>query len=362
MRVLFLTVHRPDRSPSQRFRFEQYLGYLRAQGIECEHSWLLDAEQDRAYYGANLRRKFQAAAQATFVRLGELLTLKTRRFDVLFVQREAYFAGPAWFELAGQSLGSKLVFDFDDSIWVHQVSESNRAFGWLKVAEKTDTLIRRADLVLAGNAYLADHARGLSRRVKIVPTTIDTELYRPRAMPRSASEPVCVGWSGSLTTIEHFQVALPALRRVKARFGDRVRFKVIGDPAYSEPSLGIVGERWRLDSEIQDLHDIDIGLMPLPDTEWARGKCGLKGLQYMALGIPTLMSPVGVNAQIIQDGQNGFLPRSEDEWVARIGTLVEDAGVRASLGQAGRRTVEEHYSVAAWRNEYAQILSSLARG
>jgi glycosyltransferase involved in cell wall biosynthesis len=154
---------------------------------------------------------------------------------------------------------------------------------------------------------------------------------------------------------------LPVLRRVKDRLGDGVVFKVIGDGSFREPELGIVGAPWRLASEVEDLRSIDVGIMPLPDDEWSRGKCGLKGLQYMALGIPTVMSPVGVNSEILRDGESGYLPRSEDDWVERLCALAGDATLRRRVGDAGRDVVVDRYSLAAWKTRYLDLLKSVQR-
>ncbi|HRP00683.1 MAG TPA: glycosyltransferase, partial [Flavobacteriales bacterium] len=200
--------------------------------------------------------------------------------------------------------------------------------------------------------------RRYNPNVTIVPTTIDTDEYRPAS--RGGEGPVCIGWSGSITTIQHFQYAIPALQRLKARFGDRITIRVVGDGSYRLPELGIEGLPWRRDTtELADLGAMDIGIMPLPDDEWAKGKCGLKGLQYMGLGLPTIMSPVAVNSEIITDGVDGFLATTTDEWVEKLTRLVEDADLRRRMGEAARRTVEQRYSVNAWKDRYVQHFDQL---
>ncbi|HEX6391057.1 MAG TPA: glycosyltransferase family 4 protein, partial [Solirubrobacteraceae bacterium] len=254
----------------------------------------------------------------------------------------------------------KLVFDFDDAIWLRDTSPANRRFDWLKRPEKTARIAAAADMVFAGNAYLADYARRLNDDVRVVPTTVDTDVYDAAPTPKPDGR-VCVGWTGSITTIKHFDLAVPVLRRVRERFGDRVYFKVIGDAGYRNDELGIRGQAYRAERAVEDLTELDVGLMPLPDDEWARGKCGFKGLQYMALRIPTIMSPVGVNTEIISDGDNGYLAASEDQWVARIGELVESAEDRRRLGEAARRTVVERYSVASQKHAYLGHLRDVLR-
>jgi glycosyltransferase involved in cell wall biosynthesis len=361
MRVLFLCDHRPGRAPGQRFRFEQYLDYLRSHGIECTQSPLLNERDDKTFYGrAPLRHKALVGLKCAARRSLEVLSGAGFRYDVIFIFREALFAGPPIIEELLSRSPARMVFDYDDAVWLHDISEANRRFSFLKFADKVDRIMSRSDMVFAGNPYLADHARPLCNRVEIVPTTIDTEAYVPRERSISNS-PVCIGWSGSFSTLTHFKLAVPVLRKVKQKFKDRVRFKVIGDASYADEALGIRGDPWKLDTELDDLKEIDIGLMPLPDDDWSRGKCGLKGLQYMALQIPTLMSPVGVNTEIIEDGVSGYLPRTDEEWFERLSQLVMDAELRRKIGQAGRKVVEKRFSVRAWRDRYVELFTSLER-
>jgi len=357
-RFLFLAVHAPNRAPGQRFRFEQYLGSLRDRGITCDYSWALGAEDASLLYSpGKIGRKAALTISLVLKRWFERFRLG--RYDLVFVQREALYVGGPFLELAAKKHQAKLVFDFDDAIWLADMSAFNARFRWLKNPGKTGRLLAAADLVIAGNRYLADYAQRFNRQgqVQVVPTTIDTDAYRVRT--DRGDGPVVVGWSGSFSTIRDFRLALPVLRRLRARFGDRVRFKVIGDASFRDQELGITGQPWRAETEVQDLNEIDVGLMPLPDNDWSRGKCGLKGLQYMALGIPTVMSPVGVNAEIIQPGSNGFLPRTDEEWEQALASLIESRELRARIGAAGRRRVEDGYSVRAWRERYCDLLTGL---
>jgi glycosyltransferase involved in cell wall biosynthesis len=353
--ILFVCLHRPDRSPSQRFRFEQYIPILQKAGYQTRFSFLLDSKSDKKFYQkGQLLSKFGILFRSILLRFRESFIQKPA--DIVFVQRECFMLGTAFFEKRF-SQWSKLIFDFDDSIWMQNVSEGNRLFAFLKDAGKTRKIIAFADLVFAGNDYLAQYARKYNQKVYIVPTTIDTDVYQ--LIDYIAEGPVRIGWSGSFTTIQHFQTAIPALSRIKNKYEDRVQFIVIGDKNYSNEELGIKGQAWNLETELTDLRKIDIGIMPLPDDEWAKGKCGLKGLQYMALGIPTIMSPVGVNNEIIQDGENGFLVSSQLEWVDKLSLLIESVELRRKLGSNGRRTVEEKYSVKANAPLYLELFNSL---
>lgn len=354
-KILFCTLHRPGRSPSQRFRFEQYLGFLGANGFECEHLFMLDAKADKAFYQPGSYGKKAGILLRSVARLWKASSGK--RFDIVFIQREAFMLGTSFFEKRfGKN--AKLVFDFDDSIWMQNVSEGNRRLAFLKNAEKTADIIRLSDLVLAGNGYLADYAWKLTENVVIVPTTIDTDEYVRKTTVQRTGQ-VCIGWSGSKTTIQHFNFALDALTIIRKKYGDAVTIRLIGDENYTNAALGIQGLPWNKATEIDDLSVIDIGIMPLPDDEWSKGKCGLKGLQYMALEIVTIMSPVGVNSEIISDGENGMLASETAEWVEKLSLLIENEELRLRLGKAGRQTVIEKYSVTAWRGRYVRLLGEL---
>lgn len=356
-KVLYLALHRPDRSPSQRFRFEQYMEYLKEKGFDYEFSYLIRPEDDKIFYGkGNYWKKLGILWRSIRRRWAE--TRRAKEYDIVFVQRECFMLGSTFFEKRF-SKRSKMIFDFDDSIWLQVVSEGNKSLGFLKDASKTAKLIALSSMVFAGNEYLANYARQYNKCVKIVPTTIDTEEYQRMALP--PDNRVCIGWSGSFTTIEHFQFAIPALLKIKEKYGDKVYFKVIGDGNYRHEELGIQGIAWTKQDELKELSAIDIGIMPLPNDEWTNGKCGLKGLQYMALGIATLMSPVGVNTEIIQDGQNGFLADKVEEWVDKISRLVDDAALRKQIGDAGRQTVVDKYSVLAWRDKYLELFNEVLK-
>ena len=203
--------------------------------------------------------------------------------------------------------------------------------------------------MIAGNQYLADYAASYNDNVKIIPTTIDTDLYQ---RIQHKKDKVCIGWSGSVTTIQHFEFAIPFLTKILKKYGDKVYFKVIGDGDYSNEELNLKGLSWNKNTEISDLSEIDIGIMPLPNDEWAKGKCGLKGLQYMALEIATIMSPVGVNTEIIEDGKNGFIADDHEEWVEKISKLIEHPDLREEMGKEARKTVIDQYSVEANRDLY----------
>ncbi|MFN7013942.1 MAG: glycosyltransferase family 4 protein [Bacteroidia bacterium] len=281
----------------------------------------------------------------------------SNKYDIIFIQRECFMLGTSFFEKQFAKSRAKIIFDFDDSIWLQNVSEANKTFAWLKKPEKTSEIIRYSNLVFAGNNYLKEYALNFNKNILVIPTTIDTQEYFPKKKLKSGK--LTIGWSGSITTIQHFEYAVDFLLRLKNKYNEIIEIKVIGDANYKNEKLGVVGKAWNKETEIEDLQQFDIGIMPLPDDEWAKGKCGLKGLQYMALEIPTVMSPVGVNTEIIRDGENGFLAATEEEWIEKLSLLIESPDLREKLGKAGRKTVVEKYSVEANKQKYLDAFNSV---
>jgi glycosyltransferase involved in cell wall biosynthesis len=222
----------------------------------------------------------------------------------------------------------------------------------LKPVSKVETICRVARHVTVGNAYLARFAQNHAREVTVVPSTIDTDVYQIQSRPRNRV-PV-IGWTGSVTTASYLATLAPALRRLREKRDFELR--VIGAKVDIE-GLTVCCIPWAADTEPDDLRALDVGLMPLPDDEWSRGKCGMKALQYMALGIPPVVSPVGVNATIVRDGVSGFHARTEDEWIDRIALLLEDEPLRRSLGHEARRTVEASYSARVHAPRIAKVLA-----
>jgi glycosyltransferase involved in cell wall biosynthesis len=343
-KVLFIDMHRKDRSPSQRFRYEQYVDLLKKNDFKIDHSFLLSKWDDQFFYrSGNYLIKGWILLKSIGKRFRDVA--RSNRYDFIFIQREAFMLGTAFFERLLAQSKAKFIFDFDDAIWINQISSSapNKKLNFLKNPSKTSKIIQLANVVVAGNSYLADYAFQFNKNVIIIPTTIDTDIYKPEK--RSDKKTITIGWSGSKTTIDHFQEAIPALERIKNKYKSDVEIVVIGDDSYQSTKLGIKGKPWKLVSEIEDLSHFDIGIMPLPNDEWANGKCGLKALQYMALEIPTIVSPVGINTIIIDHEINGFLAADENEWFTCLEKLIQDESLRKKIGAQGRMKVVKNYSV-----------------
>lgn len=354
-KLLIITHHRKNRSPGQRFRIEQYLNHLEANGYEITFSNFINEQDDKVFYGkGNILGKANVVLKNIFIRISNVLN--ANKYDIIFIYREAFVFGNTIFEYLLSKSKAKLVFDFDDSIWLLDVSTGNKAFAFLKNPDKTKKIISYCDLVTVGNEYLAQYAQQYNNRVKIIPTTIDTNYHV--FQNKKIKDKICIGWTGTDTTAKHFEFLLPTLEKLYAKFPN-IYFKMICDRPIDYPSLNLKSTIWNKETEIEQLAEIDIGIMPLPDDKWAKGKCGFKGLQYMSLEIATIMSPVGVNTAIIQQGENGFLASTEDEWLEKLSLLIEDNQLRLQLGKAGRKTIIEKFSVDAWKDKYLQYYNEL---
>jgi glycosyltransferase involved in cell wall biosynthesis len=356
-KLIVLSPYPLNQAPSQRFRFEQYISEIKKNNFEITHRSFLNQQTWLIFYKKGLLlKKIVGILSGLWNRF--LLIFTIHRYQIVFIHREACFIGGAFFEYFYSKRNKNIIFDFDDAIWLHDVSKANDSLGWLKKPEKTSKIISFSKLVIAGNAYLADYAKKYNPNVIIIPTTIDT-AYHFNKKAKKNSDKITIGWTGSSTTNRHLKILLPVINILKAKFSKHICLVMISNIPLEDTSALIEFKPWNKETEIEDLAQFDIGIMPLPDDEWTRGKCGFKGLQYMALEIPTVMSPVGVNTEIIQDGENGFLAASEEEWIEKLSLLIESPELREKLGKAGRKTVVEKYSVEANKQKYLDAFNSV---
>ncbi len=357
-KILFITSHRRNRAPGQRFRFEQFYDYLESNGFHCEHSnFISDIDDSYLYRKGHYVQKFSILVNAILKRMKDVS--RANEFDIVFIHREALLLGSTYFEKRFRKTKAKMVYDFDDSIWLGDTSDANKKLRWLKYPGKIAKIISLSDMVFVGNKYLASYAAYYNSNIKIVPTTIDTEEYKRNISNKRNDGKICIGWTGSITTIKHFEFAIPILKKLKEKYGVKLVIKVIGDKNYVNEELGIHGQGWSKENEIDELSSFNIGIMPLPSDEWSKGKCGLKGLQYMALEIPAIMSPVGVNSEIIKDGVNGFLATTEQEWLDKISILIDNEEMRIKMGQEARKTIVDRYSKNSEKGNFVKYFNEV---
>ncbi|TWA77118.1 glycosyltransferase involved in cell wall biosynthesis [Azospirillum brasilense] len=339
---------------SSRLRFLAYLPALRAAGLRVTEAPLLDDEYLRALYtGRRIDRSRIAKAYAR--RLAALRS--ARRHDLVWLEKEALPWLPARVEAAAGLGAVPYVMDIDDA-WFERYARHRLASVRALLGTKFATLARNARIVLAGNPYLADWAAGAGARdVRIQPTVVELGHYA--ALPvseRKPGDPATVGWIGSPSTAHYLAPIGGAL----ARLGPAVRLRVVGAAGLDLP-VPATFVPWREESEAEELARFDIGVMPLPDEPWERGKCGYKLIQYMAAARPVVASPVGVNTTLVQDGVNGFLAEGPEAWAQALGRLAADPDLRARMGAAGRRMVEERYNLAVATPPLVQALREAVR-
>lgn len=340
---------------STRQRLVQYEPSFAKAGIEIEYRPLLDNDHLRRVANGRKASVTQVARDYSR-RLYELLV--RRDFDVLWVHCELFPYLPGLFEKLAAATGKPIVFDYDDAIF-HMYDASGSRVVRALLGRKLQPLLKAASLCCCGNRYLLEYAARYASDTMLLPTVVDTKVYRP-AEPRPPSAPVTIGWIGSPSTWPYVRPLIPLLRTLAETRG--VRFRVVGaGPAAKAdafPGLDLV--EWNEDSEVDEVRAMDVGIMPLPDETWAKGKCGYKLIQYMACSLPVVASPVGVNCEIIAPGDNGFLARAEADWRDALLRLIEDPDLRRRFGAAGRRRAEERYSLEVHAPRLIEALRSLA--
>lgn len=346
LRILFVIPYPPGRAPSQRFRFEQYLDLLPPQGHQYDVApFLSEATWQIIYKPGHTAAKVLGIVAGFGRRLALLATLP--RYDVVFIHREAAPIGPPVLEwVMAKVLRKRLIYDFDDAIWLANTSEANKIAAGLKWHQKVDSICHWAYKNSCGNDYLAAYARQFNPSVVVNPTTIDTEHLHNQVRDQQAPGPLVIGWTGTHSTLKYLHPLVPVLAQLEAE-GLDFEFRVISNqPPDFEPALrSLRFVPWQKATEIPDLLTFHIGLMPLEDDPWAQGKCAFKALQYMALGIPALVSPVGMNTEVVQNGVNGYICCEPADWLRHLRHLLTDAELRQRLGNAARATIEQRYSV-----------------
>lgn len=348
MNILALT--RYDRlGASSRLRFLQYLPYLGKRGIHVDVAPLLPDSYLMDFYWKH-QRHWGKIAISYLKRLSTLLTCG--HYDLIWIEKEIFPNLPALCEAALTRLSIPYVVDYDDAVFHNYDTSTNPVKRCL--ARKIDKVMRGAALVVCGNEYIAQRAASAgSRNIRILPTVIDLDRYAPVfAVERT---PVIVGWIGSKTTLPYLEGVSEALRKVALEA--HIELHVIGGK-YDIPGVVVRSLPWTEDSEVRLLQSIDIGIMPLRDDKWERGKCGYKLIQYMACGKPVIASPVGINTSIVKHGINGFLASNLEEWEEAVVTLARSHERRAMMGAQGRNDVEKEYCVQVTSEELWRIFTA----
>lgn len=283
-----------------------------------------------------------------------LLLLHAKKYDFIFIHREAIPGGPPIIEyFIAKVLRKKIIYDFDDAIWLTDKTDESAVTRLVRSRKKVSLIVRWSYRVSCGNAYLAEYARQFNRNVVIIPTTIDTGMHLPFAT-KQGSLKTTIGWTGSDSTIKYLKVLVPVMQSLENRYPE-IQFLIIANKDPELPVKNFHFLPWKKETETEDLARIDIGIMPLPDDAWTRGKCGFKALQYMAMQIPAVVSPVGVNTEIVEHGLEGYWCTNDDEWYSHLEKLILDPQRRTEMGKRGRQKVIDHYSVSANADSFLSL-------
>jgi glycosyltransferase involved in cell wall biosynthesis len=326
-------------SPGQRVRIETWAEYLRAAGWEVDFYPFEDERLHEVLY-------HPAPPQVKVARLAACYKERLKLLkpgppcDVLFIFREAALIGPAFIESRMRRPGVPIIYDFDDPVFLPYRSPMNGWFSLLKFPRKTHRLFRLSDHIIAINGLLADYAARYNPSVSIVPNCVDTDKYQPA--PRTDDGQVRLVWIGSHSTVQNLKAIAGALPGLNEKVPTMLR--VIGPSNVSIEGIPTEVKRWSAESEVAELQACDIGLLPLIDHSWHPWKFFFKTVQYMAVGLPVVARRMGSNAEIIEDGVNGYLVETENEWRDRLRLLIEDPALRKRMGAAARATIVERFS------------------
>ncbi len=333
----------PIEGPSSRFRVYQYQKYLEEQGVEVLMRPFFTSKQALKIYGeSGVFYKVIMTLWATLMRIGDLL--RAPRYDAVYVLREAFPFGPPLFETLFKKLSGKLLFDFDDAIYMRSLVFDN-PLDRLRDWDKPNKVVNMSDHVVAGSYYLANWAQkyaGPKTSVSVLPTVVDANLYEPSTLKKS--DEIVIGWIGTPRGSSYLQTLLPLAKEL-SKSHKHVRWVFVGAEPFDAEGAPIEFRTWALDREVPDIQSFDIGIMPLTDDEETRGKCGFKLIQYMSCGVAVVGSPVGVNKEIVEDGVSGLLADTPEQWSENILRLLNDSEFRARCVRNGRARSNDNYSL-----------------
>lgn len=362
MKVLALASY-PVEAAATRFRLQQFVELLAARGITLSIHPFLDSQLFKQLYRQNSwPRTAMGLALSSLRRLKDMAAL--RKADVIFIQREAMMFGPPMMEwVAAQVLKRPMVLDLDDATYVSYTSPTYGGLGKvLKWSGKTDDLIKWATVVTCGNRGIAEYVSSKGTQARIIPTVVDPNVFRPNS-DRTSGDQIVIGWIGTHSTFPYLESIFPVLSDLAGRHKFRLKVVGAGKDSVNLPGVEVENLPWEIDREVQDFQSLDIGLYPIDASlysGWAAGKSGFKAVQYMAVGVPYVATPVGGSAEIGEEGTTHLFATTSEEWRRALETLLSDAEQRQKMGAAGRRHVIEHYGLEAQAGKLADVLREAA--
>ena len=350
MKIFYLS-RNVEIEPASRYRIYQFLPSLTERGVKVEiqplfrefYFWILSLPRPLKIFFQIFYCPYRFAVRAfrlRGIRDADLVVIKDQLFPYLPYSCEKAFLRKA----------KRLGVDLDDAIYLTP-----------RHGRKLEKIMGFCNFATVGNRYLAEFASKYNRKVYLVPTVVDTERIRAKT-DWKINDPegrIIIGWIGLAYNLHYLQDLEEALAALSQKF--RIALKVVSSRGVKMRGVNVVCKKWSLAEEDDDVQSFDLGIMPLRDDEWSRGKCGLKLIQYMAAGVPVVASPVGVNAEIVRDGQNGFWARNPAEWVEKLSILCQNEDLRRGFGTRGRETVERSISLSTWAPKLYEIYRAVAK-
>lgn len=361
MKICFYTPY-PTESASNRYRVEQFIPYLKGNGFKCDLKPFMDSYYYKLLYKkGHIFKKVIYFLYYSLRRLCQLFTVPM--YDAVFIHRSIYPFGDAFNEFIIKKIFRKpIIFDFDDAIYVNVKTKSNGWISWLKCNEKrTRHIVMLSDRVIVGNSYLASYVKQYNENVTIIPTVILLSKYAVKNDINRSDKNGCIyiGWIGSPGSTSYLNILKTVMNKITKKYN--VKFILIGADKnqFNIDNPNVIIKEWKQATEMDDLESLDIGINPIIDDEFSRGKCGFKVIQYMAKGICAVSSPVGINSDIIDDGINGYLANNEDDWTEKLSILIESKELRDTFGKEGRRLVEKNFCVENTVPKFQAVIESV---
>jgi len=352
LKILLLIPAPLKTSPSQRFRIEQYIHLKASDDLKFYPKSFFGSKTWAIFHKKGfVFRKITGILSGIMKRFLLMFTLP--RYDFVYIHREAAPVGPPVFEwIIKKFFRKKIIYDFDDNIWTPLSSEANPRAAMVKCNWKVGHICRYAHTVTVGNEFLAAYARQYNKDVRVIPTVVDTDNYHNR-LKDHRQRPLVIGWTGTYTNLHNLDKITGVISRLQQRYP--VEFLIIAnkDPQLTE--VRYTYQKWTLSSEIDDLLQMHIGIMPLESSAIELGKCGFKAIQYMSLGIPAVVSPVGANKNVVENGITGYWAETENEWEQYLEQLILDDELRERLGAAGRKKMIDEYAVSAQQEKFFNL-------
>ncbi len=357
-KILFIVPYPTDKAPSQRLKFEQYYPYFEQEGYKFTISPFISKQfWEVIYKPGKIPAKFFYTCLGYLRRIKDLFRI--RKYDIVYIHLWVTPFGPPFFEYLFTKLAKAVVYDIDDLVYLTNKTKANRLAALIKGRKKPIFLIKKADQVISCTPVLDDFVKKYNNNSTDISSTVDTNVYVPTNTYSNAHK-LTLGWSGSQSTARYFYLLKDILLKLKEKFDFNIL--VMGDATMHIPGLDIEAVDWTKEEEIKNLQKIDIGLYPLPlDEEWVYGKSGLKAIQYMALGIPTVATAIGANYRVINHQESGFLVTTKEDWLNALMQLMNDPELRQKIGLKAREKVVKNFSVEANYDSYLRVLNNAAK-